>query len=404
MLFVLFAFIVAADIALAVPKPANFDALKARYLKLRNTDAEVSKPADWQAVAEDLYDFAQSARKSPQAPAALFDASIAFEKVGEAASDSKQFQRSIGVLSELVEHYPQDVLADDALLRIGDLYSRGYAEEEKARGYYRRVIQAYPSGDAVEIARARLKKSGPSSKEALPSGATEDGSLPLVVIDPGHGGEDFGAQGVGGILEKDVVLDVAFELAKKLKEQHTARVRLSRKTDDLVPLSERSAFANDSEADLFISLHSNASPGGKLSGLQTFYLDTGGDEASRLLAERENGSETQQGAQADLQFMLSDLVQNAKVDDSIRLAQTIQRALVDELHAASYGVKDLGARKAPFYVLVGAHMPCVLVELLFIDNPGDGKLLSDKAFRKKVAQGLYQGIALYLRAAKKGTR
>jgi N-acetylmuramoyl-L-alanine amidase len=222
-----------------------------------------------------------------------------------------------------------------------------------------------------------------------------------VVIDPGHGGEDLGAQGYGGILEKDVVLDVAFATERVLEKQKIARVRLTRRGDHFVPLSERSAMANTWRADLFISLHTNASPKGKLSGLETYYLDMNGDEASRLLAERENASEALAGENADLQFILSDLVQHAKLDDSIRAGTLIHTALVRTLAKQKAGVKDLGLRKAPFYVLVGAHMPCVLLELLFIDNENDGKLISRKEFRHALAEGIATGVRDYFRETKK---
>lgn len=376
---------------------ARFEEIKARYLKLRNTDAEVTKPAEWSAVGRDFEMFAEQHSTSKHAPAALFDASIAYEKLFDAARDEKLLARSLSLLELLLKQYPRDSLADDALVREGDLYAQRYQDSDKARVYYDRAVKLYPKGDASEIARVRLR-----GATKLPQAAAHqpyndrDESKPLVMIDPGHGGEDLGAEGAGGLLEKDVALDISRELARLIRSSGVARARLTRQGDEFVPLADRTALANQAEAAVFISIHSNASPKGKLSGLQTFYLDTDGDESSRLLAERENSSGVSQGVQGDLDFMLSDLVQNAKIDDSVRLGKVLQSSILASTRKRWKDIKDLGTRKAPFYVLVGAHMPCVLIEILFIDNPEDGKRLSDKEFRRAVAAGLYEGLMRYL--------
>ncbi|MBN8549262.1 MAG: N-acetylmuramoyl-L-alanine amidase [Deltaproteobacteria bacterium] len=375
----------------------EFENIKARYLKLRNTDTEVAKVSEWSAVATDFEHFAEEHSTSKHAPTALLDASIAYEKIFEVNGDTQKLNRSVAVLESLLKRYPANSLADDALLREGDLYAQRFSDSEKAQAIYQRVIRLYPKGDAVEIARARIGGvSTRASRDVYEPYNENDSSKPLIMIDPGHGGEDLGAEGASGLLEKDVALDISRELAALIKASGVARARLTRKGDEFVPLAERTAKANEAEAALFISIHSNASPKSKLSGIQTFYLDTDGDESSRLLAERENGTEGGQGAQGDLQFMLSDLVQTAKLDDSIRLGATLQKSILTATRGRWKDVKDLGTRKAPFYVLVGAHMPCVLVEVLFIDHPEDGKKLSDRDFRRAVAAGMFEGILKYL--------
>jgi N-acetylmuramoyl-L-alanine amidase len=218
----------------------------------------------------------------------------------------------------------------------------------------------------------------------------------VIVIDPGHGGEDFGAIGVGGLMEKDVVLDIALRLEKLLISKLQARVRLTRRNDVFVPLAERTNFANDFDAKLFVSLHINASPKGNASGLETYYLDNTDDAGSKKLAERENSSVQFEGEAGDLQFMLSDLIQNAKLDESIELANLVQRSLLRRSKPFIKELKDLGVRRGPFYVLVGAHMPCILAELFFIDHPMDGKKLADTKFRQMLAEGLFDGINEFL--------
>jgi N-acetylmuramoyl-L-alanine amidase len=219
-----------------------------------------------------------------------------------------------------------------------------------------------------------------------------------VVLDAGHGGEDAGAEGLGGLLEKDVVLDIVLRLEELLQARSDLFVHLTRRGDDFIPLAERTKTANLFKADLFISIHNNASPAGRMQGLETYYLDNTNNEASRKLAERENRFWTDNSGtvQSDLQFMLSDLIQNMKKDDSIALAGFLHRSILQNVRSTYSGVKDLGVKKAPFYVLVGAHMPCVLLELLFIDNEGEGMLLANPEFRQELAKGIYIGINLFL--------
>jgi N-acetylmuramoyl-L-alanine amidase len=214
-----------------------------------------------------------------------------------------------------------------------------------------------------------------------------------IVLDPGHGGKDPGAIGVGGIAEKDIVLAVAKKLAKKLKEEMGVQVVLTRTDDRFIPLEERTAIANAEEADLFVSLHMNASPNGEAKGLETYYLDNTTDEASLRLAARENS--TSRKNVSDLQFILSDLTQNMKLEDSITLAHRLHQSLVDSMSKRLNDVKDLGVKKALFYVLVGARMPSVLVEMFFITNKTEGRAMSQESYQNTVVDALYDGIVKY---------
>lgn len=219
---------------------------------------------------------------------------------------------------------------------------------------------------------------------------------PLIVIDPGHGGEDLGAQGVDSILEKDIVLKVAMNLERLLQDRLRARTRLTRDKDIFIPLGDRTKLANDLQADLFISIHANASEYRTASGIETYYLDNTADKSSLKLAERENASlKFGGGNESDLSFMLSDLIQNTKLDDSISLAHHVQRSIIKTLGPYYKGVKDLGVKKAPFYVLVGAHMPCILTEVSFIDHPLEGKRLGDERYQVLIAQALYEGVRAF---------
>lgn len=225
----------------------------------------------------------------------------------------------------------------------------------------------------------------------------KDGQTPIVVLDPGHGGKDQGAIGVGGLMEKDLVLLVALDLRRFLESELGVIVKLTREADEFVPLTERTALANDYEATLFVSLHANASKKkGAASGFEVYYLDNGGDEASKKLAERENSSLLFEEEQNDISFILSDLIQNAKLEDSITLANRFNQETVGALRKEFKGIKSIGVKKAPFYVLVGAHMPCVLLELFFVDHQGDARLLTNPDFRSHLTTGLGRAIERYL--------
>jgi N-acetylmuramoyl-L-alanine amidase len=216
---------------------------------------------------------------------------------------------------------------------------------------------------------------------------------PLIVIDPGHGGEDQGAKGVEGLLEKNVVLQVSKELDQLLRDRLRAKTFLTRTTDVFIPLADRTKLANDRNADLFVSIHANASEFKTAQGIETYYLDNTKEKSSLKLADRENASLNFGPKQNnDLSFIFSDLIQNVKLDDSISLAHQLQGSLTQTLSRYYQGVNNLGVKKAPFYVLVGAHMPCVLVEISFIDHPLEGKRMGEERYQKLIAQSLYEGI------------
>lgn len=221
------------------------------------------------------------------------------------------------------------------------------------------------------------------------------GNAPVIVIDPGHGGVEEGAKGVTGALEKNVVLSISLELEKLLKTKSKITPILTRRTDVDISLAKRTEIANTNNADLFVSIHANASVTRKLNGVETYYLDNTDDHASLKLAARENAT-IKKGTEGDLEFILSDLIQTGKLDESISLAHYLQQDLISNVKKVYPEIKDLGVKKAPFYVLVGAHMPCVLVEVSFIDHQLEGRLLADKKYQKLIASALYEGIVRFL--------
>lgn len=224
----------------------------------------------------------------------------------------------------------------------------------------------------------------PSRPQRLPGVRT-------IVLDPGHGGKEVGAVGGGGLMEKDVTLQVCRRLADALEKRVGARVILTRQDDSIVSLDQRTALANQYEADLFLSVHVNAAVGNRdATGSETYFLSLeASDELAKAAAETENAS-AGTSQQADLNLILWDLAQQAYLDESSRFAQAIQ----EELNAAT-GVKNRGVKQAPFKVLIGATMPAALVELAFISNPADEARLQSEEFQRQMVDAIARAVEKY---------
>lgn len=231
-----------------------------------------------------------------------------------------------------------------------------------------------------------------------------------IVLDPGHGGKDPGAVGAGGLREKDVVLRLARKLAPKLRREMGTDVVLTRTRDVFVSLKQRAAIANasvsaDAKDDdaankvLFLSIHANASRNRRAGGLETYFLGNATTETARKLAARENGIPRRNVG--DLQFMLADLQLRAFTEDDSRLAKELQSSLLRNARAHYPRVRDLGTKTAPFYVLVGAHMPAALVELLFVSNRREARELQRPAMQNALVEGLALGIRRYADARRR---
>jgi len=220
-----------------------------------------------------------------------------------------------------------------------------------------------------------------------------------VVIDAGHGGKDPGATGPGGLREKDVVLDIAKRLGKILRENKGLEVIYTRDKDLFVPLNERTEIANSNGADLFISIHVNASRRRKARGIETYFLNwTNNKEASRVAARENSISyKKMQKVQGELQMILLDLARNNKSDQSMKLASSIQNSMVSSLKKNYSRVEDNKVKWALFYVLIGAQMPSVLVETSFISNHEEEKRLATAKYRGRIAEAIAIGISDYIR-------
>lgn len=228
-----------------------------------------------------------------------------------------------------------------------------------------------------------------------------------IVLDPGHGGNDPGAVGPRNLYEKDVVLDIALKLKKILAQDQNLEVHLTRETDVFIPLEQRTAIANSKSADLFISIHANASPRRDAKGVETYLLNWTSDEEAMKVAARENAISLKKMKKMNegrdvLDIMLSDLKRDNKRDESLKLANFLQQNMVSGLNKNYSHIVDLGVKQALFYVLFGAQMPSVLVEVSFISNPLEEKLLAKDSYRIELAQSIAFGVSKYMSASPEG--
>ena len=214
-----------------------------------------------------------------------------------------------------------------------------------------------------------------------------------VVLDPGHGGPDEGTSGPNGLLEKELVLDVALRLGKLIESRMASEVVFTRSDDTFIPLERRTAIANEKKADLFLSIHANSSPYPRIGGTESYYLNFTSAKDALAVASRENASSDESV------FELRDLIQKItlqdKAEESREFAGSIQAALFSFTARYNPGIKNRGVKKAPFVVLIGASMPSVLAEIGFLSNAREEALLARPEHRQKLAEALYRGLFRY---------
>ncbi len=240
----------------------------------------------------------------------------------------------------------------------------------------------------------------PSTHEAEPTSAGDRSltralglKIGRIVVDAGHGGHDTGTIGPNGLLEKDLVLDVALRLGRLLETRLGADVIYTRDDDTFIPLETRTAVANEHQADLFISVHANSSPDPSARGVETYYLNFTSNPDALEVAARENA--VSQKSIFELQDLVKKITLKEKIEESRELASDVQQSLYNGLGSKHSSLRDRGVKKAPFVVLIGANMPSILAEISFVSNPTDAAKLETPEYREKIAESLYKGIAKY---------
>jgi N-acetylmuramoyl-L-alanine amidase len=254
-----------------------------------------------------------------------------------------------------------------------------------------------------DAARTKVK-SKPFDQTAHAAAPTASGERSLIralglkigriVIDAGHGGHDTGTIGPNGLMEKDLVLDVALKLGKLLEDRMGAQVVYTRDDDTFIPLETRTAIANKEQADLFISIHANSSSDPSARGIETYYLNFTSSADALEVAARENA--VSEKSIHELQDLVKKIALKEKIEESREFALDVQKSLYSGLVIKSPGLHDRGVKKAPFIVLIGANMPSILAEISFVSNPTDEKKLKTSEYRQRVAESLYKGIARYV--------
>ncbi len=242
-----------------------------------------------------------------------------------------------------------------------------------------------------------LKKSKKGKKGHLYAPPSSKAGTPLVVVDAGHGGKDHGAKSHHGRLhEKDVNLTIARHVKTILVNRFKYRVVMTRKDDTFIPLKKRSEIANNRNANLFVSIHANAAKRKSAHGIETYYLGETNNDRALETAARENGELVQSVKDDQVQAILASLITTTKINDSSRLAGTVQENLFRSSTKKFRESKNLGVKEGPFYVLHGADMPSILVEVGFLTNRKESRMLSKPAYLYGLASSIAEGIHKYL--------
>ncbi|HTM03765.1 MAG TPA: N-acetylmuramoyl-L-alanine amidase [Vicinamibacterales bacterium] len=272
------------------------------------------------------------------------------------------------------------------------------------------VAPATPRVQAASntVVETAMPPATPVEIPPAPAAANSTGSFSLsrqlglgisrIVIDAGHGGHDPGAK-ARGLDEADLTLDIALRLEKLFKKQSNIEVVLTRRDDTFIPLQERTAIANRAGADLFLSIHANASENSALRGIETYFLNLSPNPEAQRIAARENASSSK--TMHEVTDIVKAIALNDKLDESRDFAAAIQTSMYEKLRSSNNKTRNLGVKQAPFMVLVGATMPSILAEISFITNRAEGALLKTEKYRQQIAEALYQGVMRYQQSLKK---
>jgi N-acetylmuramoyl-L-alanine amidase len=307
----------------------------------------------------------------------------------------KNLQKVVPINDNLLSDARAGQYTKDTVRVVVDIKSSKTFKIFSLKNPFRVVLDVW--GIEKERADQVAPKVGPKGKKIPPSAIVKQLALGVrrVVIDPGHGGKDYGAPGyLKGVHEKTVVLQISKMLKKMIQEQIKCDVVLTRESDKYLSLEERTAIANTQNADLFISVHTNASRNRRAHGIETYILNLATDDEAIRVAAMENATSTRNIS--DLDTILKDLMKNAKVSESTRLGSYVQQAMNSRLKKKYNNIRNKGIKQAPFYVLLGADMPSILIETAFISNARECKRLIDKNYQRRMCQGIVDGIKRYI--------
>jgi N-acetylmuramoyl-L-alanine amidase len=387
---------------------------------------------NWLRLIEDCTELAAKSAGGVQGRAA-FLAARGREEMSNRSHNGKDRRQAIEAYAAVAAKYPQSDLAPQSLYRQAHLLGLTLGRTEEAAAVLTALRRKYPKSQAAREAgtlqaslAAGAKTPAPSRQKPAPaaesprrkpapaenprgarSGKNPDAvmeqlglTVRTIMLDPGHGGRDPGCM-ANTLVEKDFTLRMA-KLIGSLLEKKGFVVLYSRSGDQFISLPDRPDLANKKNADLFISLHLNANPSASVRGLETYYLSEARTGDAAKVAARENGVSLQNIS--DLQVILTDLMLSAKMEESHALALCIQQAVLNNLRKADLSVRNGGVRSAPFYVLMGARMPAILVEFGYATNTQEAANLLSEKFLQSQAEGLVNGILAYKEQLAKSVR
>jgi N-acetylmuramoyl-L-alanine amidase len=314
---------------------------------------------------------------------------------------AQNMQKLVPINDDLLKDARAGQYAKDTVRVVVDIKSFKTFKIFSLKNPFRVVLDVWgmESGDAAAGKQEpRTPVTVKNGKRIPPSAIAKQLALGVrrIVIDPGHGGKDYGAPGcLKGVHEKKVVLQIARRLEKMIRDQLKCDTILTRSKDTYISLEERTAIANTQNGDLFVSIHTNASPDKRAYGTETYILNLATDDEAIRVAAMENATSAKNIS--DLDSILQDLMQNAKVNESARLASYVQDGMNSRLKKKYKNVRNKGIKQAPFYVLLGAEMPSILVETSFISNPRECKRLTSARYQNLICQGIVDGIKHYMK-------
>ena len=361
----------------------------------------------WENLQGDFMQVYQSRPNATVSAAALFRAGVSARSLADCSHLAADYRTARTLLLRVPEEFPGSALADDALLQAAQISAKELKDRTEAVRLLARLEKEYPRGDMRPQATAMRQQLAPAAADGRLADASagkgkavrvnnvvagQPGlSVQRVFIDAGHGGRDPGTIH-NDVIERNITLDIALRLGRLL-EDNGLEVIYSRRKDVAVSLRDRTGKANQAGADLFVSIHVNAHEDRGINGFETYYLDISRDPRAVRVASQENARNDRN--LGEVQKILSDGMLTARQYESRRLATDIQKQSLARLKRRGYTVRDNGTRAAPFIVLLGARMPCVLVEVGYCSNPHEARNLLDARYRMILAEGLAEGILSY---------
>lgn len=400
-----FLFILITSSAFAETSDEAYKSAHECYVNLK-ADAEVQKLREpWGKCITLFENVVKKYRRQAEGANAKYSLGKLYEGLADNSKNQADWKKAVDEYKSFARQFPRSKMADDAYFRSACIYWEKLRDKSAAESSLRKIIRFYKDGDKAGEASKYLKEveAGRVPDEAgmkpVQKVSSEPAKALTIVIDPGHGGSDSGALGRDGYPEKTLTLIISKKTASEIKKRFkNVNVYLTRDDDKTLTLDERVKFANKKNADLFVSIHVNASTSKKERGVQTYYLNNATDEAATRLAKQENkyaGRDV-----SDLEKIIATMIQNESTLESQELARLVHKSLVENLSKKYSNISDQKVRSALFYVLVGVKCPSILVETSYISNPKEEKRLKNDKYQLVIASSIADGLDQRLKVAK----